>query len=130
MGVNEETGLWFPDFGQLALAFHIRYATIKTHADFNKIEARIDEDGPMFFEIFMSPDQIQAPRSVNRRNPDGTMNPTKLEDSFPFLDRDELASMMSLDFNHDMISPDSGLSSASSTKEISCQVNQKNRQED
>ena len=46
------------------------------------------------FEILMSPDQPQAPRFLNRRNPDGTMNPTKLEDSFPFLAPAEIAEQM------------------------------------
>ena len=96
MGVNEDTGLWFPDFGMMAAAFHIRYASVKTHAEFHKIETRINEQGPMFFEVFMSPDQIQAPRSVNRRNPDGTMNPTKLEDAYPFLPPEEVEEAMRL----------------------------------
>lgn len=96
MGVNEDTGLWFPDFGGVAAAHHIRYCMVKTHDNFDRIETRINEDGPMFFEVFMSPDQPQAPRAVNRRNPDGTMNPTKLEDAYPFLSKEELDECMKI----------------------------------
>jgi acetolactate synthase-1/2/3 large subunit len=99
MGVNKETGLSFPNFCNLAHSFDIPYLYVKDHAAFPDIHAYLPSPGPMIFEINMHPDQPQAPRSVNRRNPDGTMNPTKLEDAYPFLSREELAEAMDESFD-------------------------------
>ena len=96
MGVNKDTGLSFPEFSGIAYAhgFNGRYLYIKNHDSFPDINAFLPTSGPFIFEINMNPNQVQAPRAVNRRNPDGTMNPTKLEDSFPFLDPEEVAEQM------------------------------------
>ena len=88
MGVDKESGLSFPDFRKVADAFGIRKSIIKSH-EFIQHQLyfnTFNDDKPHIYEIMMSPDQPQAPRSLNRRLPDGTMNPTKLEDSYPFLD--------------------------------------------
>ena len=95
MGVNQDTGLSFPHFGLIALAHKIPYFVFHDHASVERgLHWQIETDGPLIFEIMMSPDQPQAPRFINRRNADGTMNPTKLEDSFPFLDPAEVAEQM------------------------------------
>ena len=95
MGVNEDTGLSFPDFFNIAKAHRIPFGEVRHH---DSLDAMLDitlmENCPAMLEVFMSPDQPQAPRFLNRRNPDGTMNPTKLEDSFPFLDPAEIAEQM------------------------------------
>ncbi|MGH7274364.1 MAG: thiamine pyrophosphate-dependent enzyme, partial [Nitrospiria bacterium] len=97
MGVNEDTGLSFPNFSWIARAHGLHYSWVPDHSHLDqKLTMILNEDGPAFCEIMMDPDQIQAPRSVNRRNPDGTMNPTKLEDGYPFLDPEEVAEMMRL----------------------------------
>ena len=95
MGVNHDTGLSFPNFGELAWSHRIRTGHIWEHQG---IETRIREvlDGnyPVLCEITMDPNQVQAPRAINRRNPDGTMNPTALEDAFPYLPPEEIAEVM------------------------------------
>ena len=95
MGVNEDTGLSFPDFMKIAAAHKIAFGEVKDHEQLPPmINLMLMGDGPAMLEVFMSPDQPQAPRFLNRRNADGTMNPTKLEDSFPFLDPAEVAEQM------------------------------------
>ena len=95
MGVDYNTGLSFPDFGDLAVAHHIRPWYIWNHDDLEEnIKHVLEENHPMLCDIRMNPEQVQAPRSVNRRNPDGTMNPTKLEDAYPFLPPEEVAEQM------------------------------------
>ena len=102
MGVNRDTGLSFPHLYELAHAFDMPCYEMcplaGTVFGLDKIKHVINqvfnENGPAICEIMMSPDQPQAPRFLNRRNPDGTMNPTKLEDSFPFLDPEEVAEQM------------------------------------
>ena len=95
MGVNEDTGLSFPDFMKIAAAHKIAFGEVKDHEQLPPmINLMLMGDGPAMLEVFMSPDQPQAPRFLNRRNADGTMNPTPLEDSFPFLPEDEVAAQM------------------------------------
>ena len=95
MGVNQDTGLSFPDFWSIAFAHKIPYAKFGSHQDLEiNLRWNLGSPGPRLIEIMMSPDQPQAPRFLNRRNPDGTMNPTKLEDAWPFLDPEEVAEQM------------------------------------
>jgi len=88
MGVNSNTGLCFPHWGDLAEAHRLPmyYLTSSPrHPMREQIKEVLGFSGPWMCEVMMNPNQQQAPRAVNRRNPDGTMNPTRLEDSFPFL---------------------------------------------
>jgi hypothetical protein len=39
---------------------------------------------------------MQAPKAINRRNADGTMKQTSLEDSYPFLDPKEVEENLSI----------------------------------
>jgi acetolactate synthase-1/2/3 large subunit len=61
-----------------------------------RVEAVIASDGPVVCELMMDHDQVQAPKAVNRRNPDGTITQTSLEDSFPFLTPQEVEENMSI----------------------------------
>ena len=79
--------LSFPNLAWLSTSFHLRNYLIRNHTYLKTdIEAVLDDDTAFLCEVMMSHDQPQAPRAINRRNPDGTMNPTKLEDAYPFLD--------------------------------------------
>ena len=95
MGVNKDTGLSFPNFQKIAHAheMHLLYAPTTQYLEYS-VSRTLDMDGPAMCEVRMSPDQPQAPRFINRRNADGTMNPTKLEDAWPFLDPEEVAEQM------------------------------------
>ena len=95
MGVNEESGLSFPSLGPLARSFDIWISHIFGNEKLReKIQFSLNNVGPILTQVELSPDQPQAPRSLNRRNPDGTMNPTNLEDSFPFLPPEVIAEEM------------------------------------
>lgn len=86
MGVNQNTGLSFPNFERIALAHKIYWDRSFDHLCLKKqIADTLQGDRAAIREIVMSIEQPQAPRAINRRNPDGTMNPTKLEDAWPFL---------------------------------------------
>ena len=91
MGINEESGLSFPDFLKIAEAHGIKGIRLTSHKDLKKqIEGIMNHDGPVLCEIVMDIDQMQAPKAINRRNEDGTMRQTPLEDSYPFLDSAEI----------------------------------------
>ena len=99
MGVDKETGLSFPEFYWIAMAHKLWHCWIPNHEVMREeIEKVLKLECPVLCEINMSPNQPQAPRSVNRRNPDGTMNPTKLEDAYPFLPPEEIEDAMATDF--------------------------------
>ena len=95
MGVNEDTGLSFPCFSTIAEAHGFTFAKLLSHGGLaERLTVLMGYAGPLMCEIMMNPNQPQAPRFINRRNPDGTMNPTKLEDAYPFLDPAEVAEQM------------------------------------
>ena len=95
MGVNKETGLSFPMMSRIADANNIFFSCIPRQEYLDLLPNALKWDGPIMVELLMNPDQPQAPRSLNRRNADGTMNPTKLEDSYPFLPPEVIAEEMS-----------------------------------
>lgn len=97
MGINEDSGLSFPDLLKIAEAHQIEAVRIDSHFDLKgKLMEIMESDGPVFCEIMMDPNQEQAPKSINRRNADGTMRQTPLEDSYPFLDQDEVIRNMEI----------------------------------
>ena len=97
MGINEESGLSFPDFMKIAEAHGIKGIRLTSHKDLKKqIEGIMNHDGPVLCEIMMDIDQMQAPKAINRRNGDGTMRQTPLEDSYPFLDPVEIKENMDI----------------------------------
>lgn len=97
MGCNEESGISFPDFMKIAEAHRFKGMRLTSHQDLKKhLEEVMDYEGPVLCEIMMDHNQIQAPKSINRRNPDGTMKQTPLEDSYPFLDPKEVEENLSI----------------------------------
>ena len=96
MGVNEDTGLSFPsDYFPLCYELGFGHDSVHRHDWLDHgLKRSLESEGPHICEIWMSPDQPQAPRFLNRRNADGTMNPTKLEDAYPFLPPEEVAEQM------------------------------------
>ena len=91
MGINEDSGLSFPDFMKIAEAHNFKAIRLTSHQDLKqRIEEAINHEGPVLCEIMMDPDQMQAPKAINRRNADGALEQTPLEDSYPFLDPREV----------------------------------------
>ena len=91
MGVNKESGISFPDFCTLAKSYKIESLRIYGH---NKLEDYVNKfikkDGPGLLELMVDPDQRQMPMAINRRNEDGSFNPTSIEDAWPYLDPEEV----------------------------------------
>jgi acetolactate synthase-1/2/3 large subunit len=97
MGVDEDSGLSFPDFMKLAEAHNFKGVRLTSHQGLkDAIQEIMDHGGPVLCEIMMDPNQMQAPKSINRRNADGTMKQTPIEDSFPFLNPDEVAANLDI----------------------------------
>ena len=96
VGIGPEShDLSFPDMKKIAEAYGYPYFVINKN---DEIDGVIDEvlalDGPVFCEIFVSPEQLFEPKSATMRLPDGSLFSPPLEDLGPFLPRDELREIM------------------------------------
>ena len=97
MGSDYKSGLSFPDFRELAHAHGIRSTSVLSHANLERVmSAALVEDGPILVELVMDPNQ-EAVKSVNRREADGTIKQTAIEDAFPHLDPAEIADNLKVD---------------------------------
>jgi acetolactate synthase-1/2/3 large subunit len=97
MGCNEDSGLSFPEFSNIAQAYRIKFIKISSQENLSSIiQGILNSEGPVFCEIMMDPNQELAPKALNRKNPDGTSKQTALEDAYPFLPVEEIALNMSI----------------------------------
>lgn len=91
MGSDQSSGLSFPDFHMLAGAFGIDYLLMSRSRTVDAaIEMALSTDRPMLCEVMMDPEQEQVPKSINRREADGSIRQTAIEDAYPFLDPQEI----------------------------------------
>ena len=98
MGIGPESAdLSFPSLEKLAWAYGYPYAACRTNAEIDAtLDAAFGTDGAFIAEIFVDPAQFFEPKSATKRLPDGTLVSPPLEDLAPFLDREELKSIMKI----------------------------------
>ena len=98
VGIGPESGdLSFPSLEKLAWAYGYPYAACKTNADIDStLDAAFGAEGAFLAEIFVDTAQFFEPKSATKRLEDGTLISPPLEDLAPFLDRDELKSIMKI----------------------------------
>lgn len=95
VGCDPGSGVTFPDFGKLAVAYDIPYHACRTNDEMRQaIRATICNEGPQICELFLDLDQGFAPKLASRQLADGRIVSPALEDMFPFLPRDELKQNM------------------------------------
>lgn len=95
VGCGPDSGVTFPDFEKIAMAFGFAYTQTSDHADMRgAISKTLMADGPAICEIFVDKEQAFAPKLSSKRLEDGTMITAPLEDLAPFLPRDEFESNM------------------------------------
>lgn len=93
-GEGPDSGVSFPDFVAVAKAFGIAARRL-ADADFPKqLREILDAPGPYLCDVVLDESQGFEPRVSSRKLADGTIVSPPLEDMFPFLDREELASNM------------------------------------
>lgn len=93
-GCTKETGVEMPDFKKLADAFDIPYVRINNHHDLSeKLEQIYNIDGPLIVEWPQEPEQVIEPRVMNRKDENGNIISSSIDDMAPFLDKDEYDSM-------------------------------------
>ena len=87
--------LSFPSLERLAWAYGYDYAACRTNSEIQAtLDAAFSKEGAFIAEIFVDPTQFFEPKSATKKLPDGSLFSPPLEDLAPFLDRDELRSIM------------------------------------
>ena len=95
VGCGPESGLTFPDFGKLGLAFGFEVRRCSSHHELaGSVRAMLAAKGPQLLEVMLDPEQPFSPKLASRQLEDGRMVSSPLEDLAPFLPRAELADSM------------------------------------
>jgi len=96
VGIGPESGdLAFPSFEKIAEAFGYPYSKVQRGDELeDAMRAAADAECPIFVEVYTDTEQVWAPKSSARREPDGSLSSPPLEDLAPFLSREELAENM------------------------------------
>jgi acetolactate synthase-1/2/3 large subunit len=94
IGESSESGVTFPNMKRVAEAYGIPAFSIDKIDDLEILKVELDKPGPALFDVSLDPSQGFEPRLRSRILPDGKILTPNLEDMFPFLDPEELASNM------------------------------------
>jgi len=91
VGSDYKSGVDNPDFQKLAAAYQLGYGYIRNHEDLERgICAALSTDGPVLYEVNISPTQGISPKASAFRRADGAFESRPLEDMAPFLPREEV----------------------------------------
>jgi acetolactate synthase-1/2/3 large subunit len=94
IGESSESGVTFPKMKRIGEAYGIPSFTIGTVADLDLVRRELQTDGPTLFDVSLDPSQEFEPRLRSRILADGKILTPNLEDMYPFLTPEELASNM------------------------------------
>ncbi len=91
IGCGTESGLTFPDFKKVALAFDFPYFRIENHKELKEnLNSIMKNKGRFICEIKLDLEQQFSPKISSKKLDDGTMVSPPLEDMWPFLTKEEL----------------------------------------
>ena len=88
-GISETTGLYFPSYKHIAEAYNIKYELITSENVDYFVDNLPSYSGPIIIEILVDENIFFQPKNQARINKDGSIMSSKLDDMFPFLDREE-----------------------------------------
>jgi acetolactate synthase I/II/III large subunit len=94
IGESAESGVTFPQMKKIGEAYGIPSFTVDRVADLEVVRRELDSPGPALFDVVLDPCQEFEPRLRSRILPDGKILTPNLEDMYPFLTAEELASNM------------------------------------
>jgi acetolactate synthase I/II/III large subunit len=94
IGESAESGVTFPNMKRIGEAYGIPSFTIETASDLERVRRQLESPGPTLFDVALDPCQEFEPRLRSRILPDGKILTPNLEDMYPFLSEEELASNM------------------------------------
>lgn len=86
VGIDENSGLWFPDFSRVAEAFALPfYRVTDEESAVGTLTRALGEQGPCLIEVMANPAQPFAPKVSAKRLPDGSLASAALDDMAPHL---------------------------------------------
>jgi acetolactate synthase-1/2/3 large subunit len=88
VGLDSSSGISFPDLKLISKAYKIQYLSIKNKNNIKKVEEYLRNDEAAIIELFVDEEQFFEPKSSSRILANGEMVSSKLDDMFPFLDRE------------------------------------------
>lgn len=94
IGESPESGVSFPDMKKVGEAYGIASFTVDRVSDFEIVRQELETPGPTLFNVALDPAQEFEPRLRSRILADGKILTPNLEDMYPFLTPEELASNM------------------------------------
>ena len=94
IGSAPDNGVSFPDMEKVGNSFKIPSYTLDKFDFKEELSNLIDLDGPILINVKLDPLQMFEPKLSSKKLPDGKMVSAPLEDMFPFLSENELASNM------------------------------------
>ena len=89
VGVSDGNGISFPDAEKIAYAYGIPFVRVQSLQDMNKIPEMLEENGPVFCEVVVDPNQNFEPKLSSKVLPDGQIVSPPIDDMYPFLSREE-----------------------------------------
>jgi acetolactate synthase-1/2/3 large subunit len=92
VGESPASGVTFPDMIRIAEAYGIPSITFASTANLDSVAKILDREGPALINVELDPAQGFEPRLRSRQLDDGTIVTPTLEDMYPFLSPEELAS--------------------------------------
>jgi acetolactate synthase-1/2/3 large subunit len=97
IGSTPSSGVSSPDFCEIAEAYGIKSARFEDNKSLEKyLKVILKYDGPALCEIMMPKHQLLIPRVQSRKDKDGNIISTSLENMFPFLPNKELNKIMEI----------------------------------
>ncbi len=90
IGIDEETGIGFPDLKKIAYAYEMKFYRVKSVTKLDKIIPKVlNYKGPVICEIMCPKDQ-KIVTVASKKLEDGRMESTSIDDMFPFLPKEEM----------------------------------------
>lgn len=90
VGIDNKSGLMFPNYETVAKAYSIEYRKIDSLINIDeKIQEVLNTTGPIICEVFLDEKQFFLPKLSSKVLEDGTIVSPEIDDMFPFLDREE-----------------------------------------
>ena len=95
VGCDPSSGLSFPRFERIAESFGFPYHRCASNDEVDEsLKWLFAQENRAFLEVMQIPDQAVIPKLMSRMNPDGSFQTPALHDMAPFLEREELESLM------------------------------------
>lgn len=95
VGGGPKSGVTFPSFEKISMAFDIPYFRATTHDELDTaLGGALSTTGPVICEVVVDENVSFAPKLGAKQHPDGRITSPPLEDLSPFLSRDELLANM------------------------------------